>query len=106
MKFRKEEEQTEIYQDAFPEQRHYLNCLIQYDEFLETLESFSSNTTAVGIDGVLYQMLNHLPLSWKELLHAFDQKCWLNETLPSLSKQSVIIPILKLRKPRSGVGSY
>ena len=106
MKFRQEEEQTEIYQDAFPDQRHYLNSPIQYDEFLETLETFASNTTTVGIDGVSYQMLNHLPLSWKQLLHAFCIKCWLNETLLSIWKQSVIIPILKQGKPRSGVGSY
>ena len=29
MKFRQEEEQTEIYQDAFPDQRHYLNYPMQ-----------------------------------------------------------------------------
>ena len=96
MKFRKEE-QKEIYQDAFSD---------QYDSLLETLESIASTTTTVGIDGVSYQMLNHLPLCWKQLLHAFYQKCWLNETLPSIWKQSVIIPILKQGKPRSGVGSY
>ena len=49
-------------------------------------------------------MLNHLPLSWKELLHA--KQCWLNEALPSIWKQSVLIPILKQGKARSGVGSY
>ena len=107
MKFRKEEEQKEIYQDTFPDQCHYLNSPIQYDESLETLQSLASNTTTVGIDGVSYQLLNHLPLSWKQLLHAFDQKCWLNDDiLPSVWKQSVIIPILKQSKPRSGVGSY
>ena len=71
MRFRKEEEQTETDQDAFPDQCHYLNSPIQYDEFLETLESFASNTATVGDDGVSYQMLNHLPLSWKQLLQAF-----------------------------------
>ena len=51
-------------------------------------------------------MLNHLPDSWKQLLHAFYQKCWLNETLPSIWKQSVIIPILKQGKPKSAIASY
>ena len=51
-------------------------------------------------------MLNHLPDSWKQLLHAFYQKCWLNETVPSIWKQSVIIPILKQGKPKSAIASY
>ena len=51
-------------------------------------------------------MLNHLPDSWKQWLHAFYQKCWLNETLPSIWKQSVIIPILKQGKPKSAIASY
>ena len=65
------------------------------DEFIETLESFASNSTAAGIDGISYQMLNHLPDSWKQLLHAFYQTFWLNKTLPGIWMQSVIIPILK-----------
>ena len=85
---------------------HYLNSPLKYDEFIETLESFASNSTAVGIDGISYQMLNHLPDSWKQLLHAFYQKCWLNETLPSIWKQSVIISILKQDKPKLAIASY
>ena len=104
IKFSNEEEQKEEYNDAIPNQCHYLNSPLQYD--IETLESFASNSTAVGIDGISYQMLNHLPDSWKQLLHAFYQKCWLNETLPSIWKQSVIIPILKQGKPKSAIASY
>ena len=76
-----EEEQKEEYKDAISNQYHYLNSPLQYDEFIDTLESFASNSTAVGIDSISYQMLNHLPDSWKQLLYAFYQKCWLNETL-------------------------
>ena len=103
IKFRKEGEQKEEYKDAIPNQCHYLNSPLQYDEFIETLESFTSNSTAVGIDGISYQMLNHLPDSWKQLLHAFYQKCWLNESLPSIWKQSVIIPILKRRQNKISI---
>ena len=60
IKFRKEEEQKEEYKDAVSNQCHYLNSPLQYDEFIGTLES-ASNSTAVGIDGISYQMLNHLP---------------------------------------------
>ena len=73
MKIRKEEEQKEEYRDAIPNQCQYLNSPLQYDEFLETLESFASNTTTVGIDCISYRMLNHSPDSWKQLLHAFCQ---------------------------------
>ena len=69
IRFRKEEEQKEEYKDAIPNQCHYLNSPLQYDEFIETLESFASNSTAVGTDGISYQMLNRLPDSWKQLLH-------------------------------------
>ena len=53
---RKEEEQKEEYKDAIPNQCHNLNSPLQYDEFIETLKSVVSNTTAVGIDGITYQM--------------------------------------------------
>ena len=97
IKFRKKEE----YKDAISDQCHCLNSPLPYDEFIETLESFASNSTAVGVDGISYQMLNHLPDNWEQLLHAFYQKCWLNETLPSIWKQSVIIQILKQGKTKS-----
>ena len=84
-----------------------MNSPLQYDEFIETLESFASNSTAVGIDGISYQMLNHLPDSWKQLLHTYYQKRnWLNETLPSIWKQYVIIPILEQGTPKSAIASY
>ena len=83
-----------------------MNSPLQYGEFIETLESFASNSTAVGTDGISYQMLNYLPDSWKQLLHAFYKKCWLNETILSIWKQSVIIPILKQGKPKSAIASY
>ena len=51
-------------------------------------------------------MLNYFPESWKWSLHAFYQRCRLNETLPSLWKQSVIVPILKRGKPWSTIASY
>ena len=66
IKFRKEEEQKEEHKGTISNQYHYLNSPLQYDEFIETLESFASNSTAVGIDGISYQMLNHLPDSWKQ----------------------------------------
>ena len=45
IKFRKEEEQKEEYKDGIPNQCHYLNSHLQYDEFREILKSFASNTT-------------------------------------------------------------
>ena len=40
MKITKEEEQKEEYRDVIPNQCHYLNSSLQYDEILEALESF------------------------------------------------------------------
>ena len=52
IKIRKEEAQKDKYKDAISNQCHYLNSPLQYDECIETLKSFASNTTAVGIDGI------------------------------------------------------
>ena len=106
IKYRKEEEQKEEYKHAVPKQCHYLNSPLQYDEFIETLKSFASNTTAVGIDGTSYQMLTICFIAGNSYCINFYQKCWLNETLPSILKQSVIILILKQGKPKSAIASY
>ena len=85
---------------------HYLNGPIQLDEYFEVLESFAHNKSAVGPDGITYQMLTHLPSNWKRLLLSFFQKCWINGTLPNIWKQSIVVPILKNGKPRSSLNSY
>jgi len=85
---------------------HYINAPISYEEFHDGLLSFSNNQTAVGIDGISYQLLIHLPDTWKKLLHSFYQKCWLDGMFPLAWKQSVIVPVLKQGKSRSAVESY
>ena len=102
IKFRKEEEQKEEYKDAIPNQCHYLNSPLQYDECIVTLKSFASNSTAVGIDSISDQMLNHCLIVGNSYYMHFTK----NETLPSIWKQSVIIPILKQGKPKSAIASY
>ena len=105
IKFRNEEQKVE-YNDAIPNQCHYLNSPLQYDEVIETLKSFASNTTAVGIDGTSYQFLTICLIAGNSYCIHFYQKCWLSETLPSILKQSVIILILKQGKPKSAIASY
>ena len=90
---------------------HYLNSLLQFVAIMQTLDSFPSNTAWIAVDCMSYEMLNHLPDSWKLLLrHAFYQNWWLNKTLPSICKQSVKKKqqktILKRGKPRSAIVSY
>ena len=48
------EEQKEDYQDAILGQCHHFNSPLQCDNFLELLESFASNTTTVGMDGIFH----------------------------------------------------
>ena len=99
------EEQTML-EEPPADTSHYLNSAIQMDEFVEALESFKNNNSAVGLDGISYQMLINLPTIWKELLLSFFQKCWRNGTIPTPWKQSVVVPIPKEGKPRSALGSY
>ena len=72
--FRENEE--DLFETPTLENDHYLNADLNYDEFLEALKSFSSNKSAVGIDGMSYQMLVHLPAKIKALCFALFQKIW------------------------------
>lgn len=65
MNLRKHEEVKVKYHDPVRNDFHYLNVSIQYDEFLETLQSFATTSSAVGVDGISYKLLNRLPEPWK-----------------------------------------
>ena len=85
---------------------HYLNTDITLTEMTKAQKSLNSNTSAVGIDGLSYQLLLHLPSKWKALLLTLFQQVWKNGALPNVWKQSVIVPILKQGKNRKNVESY
>jgi ribonuclease HI/exonuclease III len=104
--YRTAEEQKISYSDPIVNNEHYLNAMFTFDEFYEILQSFSSNNSAVGSDGISYQLLYNLPNKWKQLLFSFFQKCWIDESLPTAWKESIIVPILKQGKPRSALDSY
>jgi ribonuclease HI len=106
--FRLQEEMQEKFKDInnnYPDQS-FLNSPFTFNEFIEILHSFTNNTSSVGIDGISYQMLSHLPPKWKRLLFSFYQQCWLNGALPKIWKQSIVIPILKEGKPKTSLNSY
>ena len=85
---------------------HFINAPITYSEITEALESTPLHNSAVGLDGVSFHLLCHLPPSWKLLLHSLFQKCWNSGTIPSVWKSSVIVPILKVGKLKSDLNSY
>jgi ribonuclease HI len=101
------EEEKDVYNKSINMNNDvYINADITFNEFLQALNSFSNNKSAVGLDGISYQLLCHLPLTWLELLHSFFHYCWNKGTIPSFWKQSVVVPIHKQGKPKSVVGSY
>ena len=51
-------------------------------------------------------MLIHLPHKWLKLLHCIYQKCYEEGIVPTIWKQSLIIPILKQGKPRTEPSNY
>jgi len=104
--YRKFEEAKESYSDPLPDQNHYLNAAFTLDELKEALSSFTSNSTAVGLDGISYQMLINFPPTWIQILHTFYQTCWQNGAIPTVWKKSVVVPIPKEGKVRSAVDSY
>jgi ribonuclease HI len=106
MTFRANEEQKDEYTDPVSDNSLFINGPIQYSEFLDALSSFSSNSSAVGLDAISYKMLNHLPSKWKKLLHSLFQLIWGNGAIPSVWKSSVIVPIHKQGKPRFDINSY
>lgn len=106
LKYRTEEEKKSEYDDPVADDKHYLNARLGLEEVTDALKTFSSKNSAVGLDGISYQMLTHMPDTWINLLHSLFQICWLSGTLPSLWKQSVVIPIHKQGKPRDSINSY
>lgn len=56
---RAESENKEEYKDPEIDENLYINCPLTINELNETLASFATNTSAVGIDGISYQMLCH-----------------------------------------------
>ena len=83
-----------------------MNADLKYEEFLEALKSMSSNSSAVGLDGISYLLLNKLPAKCKVLLHKLYQMIWNNGTIPTSWKRSVIVPVHKQGKCRTKVESY
>jgi ribonuclease HI len=106
MAFRASEEQKDEYKDPLSDNSLFINAPIQYSEYLDALSSFSSNSSAVGLDAISYKMLNHLPCKWKKLLHSLFQSIWNNGAIPSIWKSSVVVPIHKQGKPRFDINSY
>jgi ribonuclease HI len=104
--YRKNEEAILKNENQSTPEDNVINSRFTYQEFLDALKSFEGNNSAVGIDGMSYQLLIHLPENWKKLLFTFYQKCWLDGLFPSSWKQSVIIPVLKQGKCKSAVNSY
>jgi hypothetical protein len=68
---KKEEEKEEYNKPINMNNEMYINADITIEEFKDALNSFKNNTSAVGLDGISYQLLCHLPLKWMELLHSF-----------------------------------
>ena len=77
-----------------------------YEELVDALKSMASNSSAVGLDGISYLLLNKLPANCKVLLHKLYQMIWNNGTIPISWKQSVIVPVHKQGKCRTKIESY
>jgi ribonuclease HI len=104
--YRKTEEIRSKNESQSTSDDNVINSCFTFQEFIDALKSFEGNNSAVGIDGMSYQLLIHLPENWKKLLFSFYQKCWLDGMFPSSWKQSVIIPVLKQGKCKTAVNSY
>ena len=92
------EEKSEMYNDPNPENSLSMNsyfhsrgqkstrffCLLVFSCFCYCVfSSFSSfcislrnNKVTVGLDGISYNLFDHLPEQWIQILQSFIQKCW------------------------------
>ena len=104
--YRASEERQETYKDPVPQNDHCINSSITTEEVRDAISLLGNKKTSVGLDIVSNQMLQHLPDKYITLLCDFFQKCWISGRLPSIWKQSIIIPILKQGKPRYDIDNY
>jgi ribonuclease HI/L-rhamnose mutarotase len=99
-------ENTEEYDAPPPDDNLYINSEIKYEEVQNAILELGRKRSAVGLDGISYNLLMHLPVKWVNILHTIINKCWSTGIIPDLWKSSLTIPILKSGKPRSDVSSY
>ena len=102
-KYRLEQEKTDSFKEPLPDNDHFLNSDLKYEELVDALKSMASNSSAVGLDGISYLLLNKLPANCKVLLHKLYQMIWNNGTIPISWKQSVIVPVHKQGKCRTKI---
>jgi len=74
------------------------------EELREALSS--TEATAPGEDGIMYEMLTHLPKSVKEFLLKIVNKIWETGILPESWRVALIIPVKKPGKLSTDPSSY
>ena len=105
-KKRKLLENTEDYADPTSDNSLFLNADISMEELKGAIKELGTKKTAVGLDGISYTLLNHLPDKWFVHFHSIILKVWKTNMLPDIWKMSIVVPILKQGKPRSEASSY
>ena len=83
-----------------------INQEITLEEMSKEISLFRNENKAVGLDGISNQMLKHIPTNVLDFIHALFQKCWQSGILPSIWKESIVIPIHKKGKSKHEVNSY
>ena len=84
----------------------YINASLTLQEVKNAIKELGNKKSAVGLDGISYSLLAHLPDSGVECLYAILQKCWQLQLMPDIWKTSIVIPILKAGKNKSEKSNY
>ena len=76
------------------------------DELNDQINNLRSKTTSVGLDAISIALIKHLPPHMKEFLLYLFNKCWKEGSIPSIWKESIVIPIHKQGKNPNDINSY
>ena len=84
----------------------YINSDITENELKEAINEIKHKTNSVGSDGISNSMLINLPYNALKLLLTIFQICWKTRNVPSIWKESIIVPIHKVGKNQSDPNNY
>ena len=79
---------------------------ITLNELKREINKLSNKTTSVGLDSISNDLIKHLPPHLIDLLLKIFNKCWIEGEMPSIWKQSVVVPIHKPGKNDTDINSY
>ena len=83
-----------------------ININITKTELTEQIHLLNNKKVSVGMDGISNIMIQHLPNNMIDILLVIFNKCWIEGCIPSIWKESIVVPIPKPDKSKDDINNY